>query len=307
MSIRGATGVVVASVFVWLVMPAVARATPKRALVVRGAISFVGADGRAEQFSVATCESIARDHALTVRALGRPGPLVATALRRPKPELAAYDDGLCRLSFRVRVETVSPSYALAMGPRRISTWSRQSLVQTGGWVFVHVRGGAAPSSWRFDEVQQVHAPDVPRPPAEASNGVPFDPTAWQEEWTTTPGEGTDVVCALVGDGTSVRSGSFIVGNFASYRADWTGAPDRSKLWYQPLHPGGEPPLQVVAQRVDPSGTPVGEPVSVLRDAGAAWGGAGTYFYATSTLFPARGRWRLTATAGVNRGCFDFDL
>jgi len=31
------------------------------------------------------------------------------------------------------------------------------------------------------------------------------------------------------------------------------------------------------------------------------------FYATGTLLPHRGRWRLVATAGRNWGCFDLML
>jgi hypothetical protein len=107
----------------------------------------------------------------------------------------------------------------------------------------------------------------------------------------------------VADQTNLRSGTFVVGNFASYRQYWQGTLDTSKLYYVPLDPTGHPPLVITAQSLDDPD----EMTSPLQQAGDAWTATGGFFYATGTVIPHRGRWRLTVTAGTNWGCFDFKL
>jgi hypothetical protein len=155
-------------------------------------------------------------------------------------------------------------------------------------------------------VAQLHPGDaVPLPNASAvaaPKGVAFDPISWREVWTTTPGS-DQRECVDVADRTNVRSGTFVVGNFSSYRRYWRGTLDTSKLYYVPLSPTGHPPLTVTAQSLDnPS-----ETTSPLQQVGAAWGADGDFFYATGTVIPHTGRWRLTVTAGPNCGCFDLTI
>jgi hypothetical protein len=106
----------------------------------------------------------------------------------------------------------------------------------------------------------------------------------------------------VGHRPEVRSGSFIVGNFQAYAADWNGTPDRSKLYYIPLYPQGKPPLDVRAAAL---GGPAAPFVSVLQVYGEALGDP--FAYTTGTVLRHRGKWRLIATAGRNWGCFYFTL
>jgi len=114
----------------------------------------------------------------------------------------------------------------------------------------------------------------------------------------------------VGTRPAVRSGEFIVGNFAAYIDSWDGTPENSKLAYTPLYPPdyqpghvGDIPLpNVTAQRLDTAADPI-SPAHL----GPAWALNGMFFYASGTLLPERGRWRLTAELGRNRGCFDLTL
>jgi hypothetical protein len=115
----------------------------------------------------------------------------------------------------------------------------------------------------------------------------------------------------VGTRTTVRSGEFIVGNFVAYRQSWDGTLENSKLAYIPLYPPdyapghvGDIPLpKITAERLDTGSGPI-MPVQGISP---AWAGNGMLFYATGTVLPERGRWRLTAELGRNRGCFDLTL
>ena len=94
------------------------------------------------------------------------------------------------------------------------------------------------------------------PRSRARNGVtaPAPSRAADTRWTTTPGTAVRR-CVTVGHRSEVRSGSFIVGNFQAYAADWNGTPDRSKLYYIPLYPQGKPPLDVRAEALGGSAAP----------------------------------------------------
>jgi hypothetical protein len=101
----------------------------------------------------------------------------------------------------------------------------------------------------------------------------------------------------------VRSGSFIAGNFASFIAGWDGTPESSKLYYIPAAPVAEQPLTVVAELLDDEAPPT----ITFTFAATAWTTSGIPFYASGTVLPARGHWRLTPTAGENSGCFEMAL
>jgi hypothetical protein len=173
-------------------------------------------------------------------------------------------------------------------------------------VYFNARGGTHTARWHLAEERQIHPGDaVPIPSASAvaaPKGLELDPISWREVWTTTPGSDSRE-CVDVADRTNVRSATFVVGNFASYRQYWQGTLDTSKLYYVPLDPTGHPPPVVTAQSLDdPKDT-----ASALQQAGAAWGANGDFFYATGTVIPHRGHWRLIVTAGTNWGCFDLTL
>jgi hypothetical protein len=107
----------------------------------------------------------------------------------------------------------------------------------------------------------------------------------------------------VGRHAVVRSHAFLAGSFSGYRVEWDGTLARSKLWYVPLVPGPMAPLRVTARSLDRP-TTINQAVQWQS---RAWGSTGDAFYATGTVLPHRGRWRLTATSGTNWGCFDFTL
>jgi hypothetical protein len=113
-------------------------------------------------------------------------------------------------------------------------------------------------------------------------------------------------CVQVKNRTSVRSNSFIVGNFRNYIRFWDGTMENSKLAYTPLYPEQTaPPLTVSADPLD--GQPAVPPLVERGTDDYAWAMNGMPFYATGTLLAHRGRWRFVATAGRNWGCFDLTL
>jgi hypothetical protein len=144
--------------------------------------------------------------------------------------------------------------------------------------------------------------DVPVPDVSSLPGaVEFDRASWIETWRTTPGP-TKPKCITVDGLTAVRSGQFIVGNFATFIRDWDGTYERSKLFYIPLYPGDMAPLTVVAENIE------GSPQKIqLVFAGTGWSEQGAPFYVSGTVLPERGHWRLTPQVGRNRGCFEFTL
>jgi hypothetical protein len=135
----------------------------------------------------------------------------------------------------------------------------------------------------------------------------LDAQSWKKLWRTVPGSSAHT-CVNVGTRTTVRSGEFIVGNFVAYIQTWDGTLENSKLAYTPLYPPdyvpghvGDIPLPTItAQRLDKGSGPI-MPVQGISP---AWAGDGMFFYATGTVLPERGRWRLTAQLGQNSGCFD---
>jgi len=143
-------------------------------------------------------------------------------------------------------------------------------------------------------------------PAVSFGSAKLDHPKWQTLWSATPGSAARR-CVTVKNGTDVRSNSFIVGNFRAYRDQWDGTIENSKLYYIPLYPEQTaPPLTVSAEPLD--GQPADPPIVERGTNDYAWGlPNGPPFYATGTLLAHRGRWRLVATAGRNRGCFDLTL
>lgn len=102
----------------------------------------------------------------------------------------------------------------------------------------------------------------------------------------------------------MRSDSFVVGNFVAYLQAWDGTVKNSKLAYIPLYPDQNQPLTLSVTTLD--GQPVGA-LAGLDFVSFAWGENGIPFYATGTLLPRRGLWRILAVAGRNWGCFDLRL
>jgi hypothetical protein len=145
--------------------------------------------------------------------------------------------------------------------------------------------------------------DVPAPSLTSPDGSTPDPKTWHEMWRSTPGTPQDR-CIEVDARSDVRSGDFIVGNFAAFIGAWDGTYETSKLYYIPAHPTEGQPLEVMAELLDET-TP--QRAAYTFD-GYAWTIPGAIpFYATGTALPVRGRWRLTATAGENSGCFELAL
>ena len=212
--------------------------------------------------------------------------------------------------------------SLSVEPRNGQVWNREhgtivTLDVNNYWLVVQVRSlrdcPNRPWAWdgipvRFVVQRTSTSPTtVPIPNVRGPTGVPsVDPARWEAEWTRTPGT-SQRRCISVRPGWSdVRSHSFIVGNFNSYRHDWNGTLTGSKLYYVPLWPDpfARPQLKIDAKPLD--GRPAA-PVTLWGGLAYAWGQDGTPLYATGTLLPRTGRWRLIATAGPNWGCFDFTL
>jgi hypothetical protein len=146
---------------------------------------------------------------------------------------------------------------------------------------------------------------VPIPQVSLPNGTPLalDALAWTKSWRTTPGS-TRTQCVHVANRNAVRSGQFIVSPFKAFIQDWDGTELTSKLAYIPLHPDGHTPLDVTATRL---GTQPPHVVLLHFGPPYSWTTDGVPFYVTGTVLPERGRWRLEALAGRDRGCFEFQL
>jgi hypothetical protein len=279
-------------------------AAPDSVRTLSGSVTITNHD-RAVLLAPSTCEEIGALGARTRVVLRGQAPhvpssvamLVASPNSQPASAL-----GPCRLSFQLPHVPRSSSYSLTIAGKRAGTWTHAAMQHRRWTLYFDAQGDSNPATWRLAEVPQIRPGDIPIPKVSAPAGVDFDPIRWRQEWTTTPG--TDQRrCASVAGHTDVRSASFIVGNFCAYRRYWRGTLDTSKLYYVPLHPEGRPPLAVTAQSLDDPA----EVVSVVSEYGPAWGVAGAFFYATGTVIPHRGRWRLTATAAPNWGCFDLTL
>jgi hypothetical protein len=156
----------------------------------------------------------------------------------------------------------------------------------------HHRGAMTQSSHYIPPLPSITNPDGSHPQRQS----------WRQLWRTTPGT-PEHRCVDVEDRKDVRSGGFIAGNFASFIAGWDGTPETSKLYYIPAAPVVGQPLTVVAELLNDAA-----PQTVAFTFGAtAWTTSGFPFYASGTVLPARGRWRLTPTAGENSGCFELTL
>ena len=147
---------------------------------------------------------------------------------------------------------------------------------------------------------------VPVPKISVPSAVPpIKARDWQYLWTRVRGSRKHECVAVDAGWTAARSDTFVVGNFAAYIRSWDGTVTTSKLAYTPRYPdAAQPPLRVKAAPLD--GQPA-SPTAGVVFVSYAWGEDGIPFYATGTLLPHRGRWRLIATAGLNWGCFDFTI
>jgi hypothetical protein len=142
---------------------------------------------------------------------------------------------------------------------------------------------------------------IPIPHVKPIGKIRFDKKAWIDYWRHFPGP-YEPNCVNVGRKPSVRSGQFVVGNFAAYIESWDGSPENSKLAYTPLYPDSLSTLTVVARKIGNAAEPI-----TFQFSSIAWTPGGMPFYVSGTVLPERGRWRLEATAGRNRGCFEFTL
>jgi hypothetical protein len=139
---------------------------------------------------------------------------------------------------------------------------------------------------------------------------------WDRFWFDTPGIPNRECTGATPEQINVRSGDFIAGNFASYVRAWHQSTDSthqaySELYYIPMHPAGQlpfhmVPLTITASRID---GPVGprRPVLIYTFRDSAWSDVGYPFYATGTVLPEAGTWKVTAQAGSNWGCFVLNL
>ena len=107
-------------------------------------------------------------------------------------------------------------------------------------------------------------------------------------------------CVEVGNHGNVRSGGFVAGNFRSDIETFASVvkqPKEVKIYWIPLHVGTMPALTVLEVHV---GFPHTIRTTVWREVAA---NPGVVFYPSATPVPVPGTWRLTASAGPNRGCF----
>jgi hypothetical protein len=163
-----------------------------------------------------------------------------------------------------------------------------------------VLGCSDGSSKAEPKAEQIPIPKL-KPPS--SVAPPIDAKAWTRMWRDIPGS-RERRCVDIGDRGSVRSGQFVVGNFSAFKEGWDGTEQTSKLAYIPLYPEKDTGLEVTATRLEPSPSSV---ISLRFGAINAWALDGIPFYATGTVLPERGHWRLEAIAGRNRGCFELLL
>jgi hypothetical protein len=117
-------------------------------------------------------------------------------------------------------------------------------------------------------------------------------------------------CVATDDHEVVRSGDFVAGPFVSYRRHWRfeQRSDVGKLYWEPKDDRRVARIRLIVKAV-PTGAE-SEPSSSWRFGGdgfAATTAQGRAFYPSGLHLPHRGRWRLTATAGTQWGCFDFEL
>lgn len=105
-------------------------------------------------------------------------------------------------------------------------------------------GEEAGESQRHDDVSDVPVPSVTTP-----DGFVPNEQIWHELWLRTPGTPRHE-CVDVDAHRDVRSGEFIVGNFATFIAGWDGTYETSKLYYIPAYPIDGQQLDVVAELLD---------------------------------------------------------
>ncbi|MBM6402713.1 hypothetical protein JQN72_00445 [Phycicoccus sp. CSK15P-2] len=159
------------------------------------------------------------------------------------------------------------------------------------------------------------APADPATPAEATEAAePSGPEAESAE----PGKdgrqtavfgrvsGTsDGSCVAVGDHRDLRSGDVVGGPFDEARKAWgtTRAdldPESVRLYWVPMHTAEMAGVTVVAQHEES-----GEKVTASRD---SFGDAEQWkYYVTDLELPEAGEWRISVTAGKDRGCFRMTL
>jgi hypothetical protein len=128
--------------------------------------------------------------------------------------------------------------------------------------------------------------------------------ALAQQFATTPRFAEDA-CQDVNGYTDVRSGDFVAGNFESYRREFRTPGFGGKLYWVPRQVTADGvPLVVQARDL---GAKSKDPLRfVFRSQGRTIGDA-VPFFPSGVVVPHPGRWRLTATAGPNAGCFELEL
>lgn len=150
-----------------------------------------------------------------------------------------------------------------------------------------------------------------------SAGVSHDPSQPKggEVPPKKPGDQSNVIKALPGSTTSkcvttagqrdLRSGTMGAGPFDTARADYgTKRPGVSKdsvrLYWIPQNSKSMPGLVLQGRNLD-TGRTISVKETTVGDA-EDW-----RFYDTNVRLPEPGRWRLTASSGSQRGCFDLTV
>ncbi len=167
-----------------------------------------------------------------------------------------------------------------------------------------ILGACTGSSTHHTAVRStVPVPHIAHPPASPS----LDAQAWTKLWRTTTGSSAHTCVTSVHGRLSARESSSLATSSPTFRLGM--APSRIRSW----------PTARSTRRTTPPATPVTShcqpsprsgldtdsgPIMPVQGINPAWAGNGMFFYASGTVLPERGRWRLTAQLGQNSGCFD---
>ena len=137
--------------------------------------------------------------------------------------------------------------------------------------------------------------------------LPAEPAASQVSIRAWQPTGTaEHKCVEVNEQVHVRSGDILAAGFSHYRGVWYSG--WGKINWLPYHPTPEAPTQLVirAARLDAAAPPwIFERPGDMATADRAH--TMDFSYPTGFYLPTTGRWLLVATAGLNWGCFIYNL
>ena len=134
------------------------------------------------------------------------------------------------------------------------------------------------------------------PPSIASD----DPGRQDSVLVALPGS-TTKGCVTVGKDRDVRSGTMAGGNFAAARSNFAAAPSEEvPFYFIPAAVSEDAELEVTVSRPD------GSSATTVRTSGLQQADVWSY-YVTRVKIPGEGTWRLTATDGTSRGCWEADF